>query len=242
MCKNYAFLLIISAAVLASCSEEKEKKEPAPVTTLQLNVTYGGAPVSGIPVTLYKTRQHWQTEQNPVQTAITSANGKAFFSYLTEAEYYVNAVSGNLSNWGGVILYSGLMENSGNQAAVQLNNHKGKLLSAAAGKLWHVVRYKENDVELIDDSTKRCITDNTWIFYKGGQIGDFTLNEGPTKCDSADAQLLTGNWVFPPDGQSLAITQNQQTQTWQLEYLSETTIRIFAYINGTKYAYTLQTI
>ena len=63
-----------------------------------------------------------------------------------------------------------------------------------------------------------CFKDNYFTFHASGIL---EMNEGPTKCDAADPQTVTGNWQLTQNETHIKI----DTDEWKLEELTATTIR-----------------
>lgn len=245
MTKTAYTLLALLPLLAAACSKDDESKKPAaPITTLQLTVTdNAGSPQAGVPVALYRTLADWEQEQNPVQAATTGNNGRALFSYLTDTAYYLSARKGNLSNWEGTTHLHGLQSGYANLAQLQLAASPSSLLSlAGGGKLWHLVIYKENNQNLSASPQAACLMDNRWRFNKGNRTGSFTLYEDSLVCLSGTPQIQNGTWQLLSNGQQLRLTAGQQAPvTYELEYLSETTLRLNRQAGGVTYAYVWQT-
>lgn len=75
--------------------------------------------------------------------------------------------------------------------------------------------------------SEACETDNLYTFETGGIA---KLDEGPTKCNASDAQTTTGTWSFNADETELTVTAEGVTQVWQVQDLTDSTLRV-KYIN-----------
>jgi len=72
-----------------------------------------------------------------------------------------------------------------------------------------------------------CQRDNRWVFRTNGS---YELNEGPTKCNAADPQIIqTGSWLFSDNETKLTIGSS----TFTVDQLTETTMVLtYTYSGG----------
>lgn len=85
-----------------------------------------------------------------------------------------------------------------------------ELLMAKSWKITAVTE-KEGDepAEDVYVDGPTCLQDNIYQFQTGGV---FVLDEGATRCNSADPQTRTGTWAQSNSGMTLTATINQTTQ------------------------------
>jgi hypothetical protein len=62
-----------------------------------------------------------------------------------------------------------------------------------------------------------CFTDNIWTFNSNGSAA---VDEGPTKCDPADSQVVTANWQMTNNETNLTLDGD----TYLIEQLDATTL------------------
>lgn len=78
-------------------------------------------------------------------------------------------------------------------------------------------------------STPACSKDDRLVFRANGS---FEINEGPTKCNSSNPQiLLTGTWSFAQNETELVATIGGQNQTLTIETLT-TTLLVIKYTDS----------
>lgn len=72
-----------------------------------------------------------------------------------------------------------------------------------------------------------CIKDNRWVFRSNGT---YEYNEGPTKCNAGDPQIIqTGSWAFTDNETKLTIGSS----TFTVDQLTETTMVLtYTYSGG----------
>jgi hypothetical protein len=58
-----------------------------------------------------------------------------------------------------------------------------------------------------------CVKDDITIFNANGTVN---FDEGASKCQPNDPQTLTGTWAFSADKTKVSITQNGETETWDI--------------------------
>lgn len=96
MRKNLYFLLASVLLLLQAC-EKTEYVESSPqleFTVVQDNIVL----VEGATVTLFDTRDDWETRTNEVQSLQTNSKGIALFEDLQEQKYYFFVEKGEMDN------------------------------------------------------------------------------------------------------------------------------------------------
>ncbi len=69
-----------------------------------------------------------------------------------------------------------------------------------------------------------CFRDN---FYRFQENGRFTLENGPTKCNDSDPQILNqGSWTFNADETALSLSGNSASFEWKIVELTEAALVI----------------
>ena len=95
--KRQFFFIILIGIVFIGVSFQSFLK-----TSLEITVRDRlGNTVEGVEVTLYKTHDDFQNEENPVtESQNTSKKGKVLFKELESIQYYISAVKGDDNNFG----------------------------------------------------------------------------------------------------------------------------------------------
>ena len=109
-------IALLAVAVLAAFSPKRQ------VFTTSLRVAVlddAGNVQEGATVTLYKTQQDLDKEQNPVgKPLVTDKRGIAIFRELDAQAYFVSAVKGDKDNTGGTVQTGALKANTLNKVNV----------------------------------------------------------------------------------------------------------------------------
>jgi hypothetical protein len=112
-------IALLAISVLAAFSP---KRQVFQVFTTSLRVTVlddAGNVQEGATVTLYKTQQDLDKEQNPVGKPLTTdKRGVAIFRELEAQAYFVNAAKGDKDNTGGTVQTGALKANTLNKVNV----------------------------------------------------------------------------------------------------------------------------
>lgn len=90
---------------------------------------------------------------------------------------------------------------------------------------WNATKFEAKNPEsgLFEDYTDlllgdACYKDNCYTF---GANGIYTENEGPTKCNPTDENILAdGTWNLSADESSISITEKGETRTGKIEILT----------------------
>ncbi len=97
--------------------------------------------------------------------------------------------------------------------------------SLLTGKTWKVTaaRYKVNSGAWTDaySTMTACQKDNVTSFTTANV---YTIDEGATKCNSADPQTLNGTWSFQNNESKIVMGYNSQSSTQNITTLNENTM------------------
>jgi hypothetical protein len=217
------YLCLLQFALLASLSG---CTTPPPYGDLKITVYDLQGASEGAQVTLYKSLEDFNTEQNPVgESVLTGSAGQVSFFGLSAGQYFVNVVNNNLNNWEGAPEITPFIttENGfNNSKIVVIDKNKSADLSSATGKKWKILKAQLNGAD-ITATIEACISDNQLVFYKGGKYAE---DEGTSKCINTDPQTRAGTWSFNEEGTILSLTTDTATQTWGLINLNVATFRV----------------
>jgi hypothetical protein len=67
-----------------------------------------------------------------------------------------------------------------------------------------------------------CIKDDLTIFKTDGKVN---FDEGPSKCQPNDPQTTTGTWTFNTTQTVLSVTQDGETESWDVSELKDKTFK-----------------
>lgn len=67
-----------------------------------------------------------------------------------------------------------------------------------------------------------CIKDDVTIFKTDGKVN---FDEGTSKCSPNDPQTTTGTWTFNPAQTVLSVTQDGETESWDVTELKGSTFK-----------------
>lgn len=67
-----------------------------------------------------------------------------------------------------------------------------------------------------------CIKDDLTIFKPNGTVN---FDEGPSKCEPNDPQTTTGTWTFNTTLTILSVTQDGETESWDVSELKGNTFK-----------------
>lgn len=96
---------------------------------------------------------------------------------------------------------------------VEVNSNGKRLVEIGE---WKLVTLKVGPSEIPLDP---CKTDNVFTF---GESNQFTMDEGPTKCDAGDEQMQTGEWLLASDDTTLTLTLDGTTKLTRIVELTDT--------------------
>ena len=83
-----------------------------------------------------------------------------------------------------------------------------------------------------------CVNDNLYYYNSDGTM---KLDEGATKCNTSDAQTMSGTWTFNTDQTVITQTIGSNTTSYKIVELSVTTMKA-TYVEtvlGTTYTFTI---
>ncbi|WP_448519986.1 hypothetical protein [Rhodoflexus sp.] len=199
--------------------------EGQPNAVLELYVLNGfGDGVPDAEVALYRTREDWLNEKNPVKPPRkTAENGIVRFVGLEAGEYYFNAVSDSLNNWEGKFRTNVRSIGSfyvNTEFTVISKNNSG-LLAGPGGKRWRITEVTLNG-QPFPSGIPSCVRDNVNIFFKANK---FVRDEGPTRCNPTDPQMLEGVWRFNSTGTDLIFDYGNEIEIWKIIDITDTLLR-----------------
>ena len=100
---------------------------------------------------------------------------------------------------------------------------------------WTLSDYIHDGADIFPTAFSPCWIDNIITFASNNQL---TSDEGPTKCDPADPQTLTGSYTFDANSKLLVVTYNGSTDTDYVRLLNSTTLKIEQQSNADLITYT----
>jgi hypothetical protein len=68
-----------------------------------------------------------------------------------------------------------------------------------------------------------CVKDDITIFQNNGVV---KFDEGGEKCSENSPQTVTGSWTLNPAETIISITQNGETESWEILELTENTVKV----------------
>ncbi len=114
MKKTLFFAAAIALLVATAFTESKPL-----ATSLKITIRNDlGNIESGVQVTLYKSKEDFQKEQNIVMQEHTNHKGVVHFKGLNAKTYYVSAVKGDMNNYGAGVQTNPLDENKINKVTI----------------------------------------------------------------------------------------------------------------------------
>ncbi len=115
----FPMLLFVLAAITAFTSVEEQIFN----TSLQLTIRNNlGNTEEGVKVALYSNDDDYTNEKNPVvEPQKTDAKGRVKFKGLEEKAYYVNAVKGDMNNYGGGVQTDTLQSKRMNKVTIVID-------------------------------------------------------------------------------------------------------------------------
>ncbi len=83
-----------------------------------------------------------------------------------------------------------------------------------------------------------CIKDDLTVFKTNGTVN---FDEGVSKCDPNAPQTTSGTWAFSTDEKVLSVTQDGDTESWNIEELKDNTFKAHYEIteDGLTYTFTV---
>lgn len=113
---------IMSCQTVPSAGVPKADDTPFQLFKTSLEVTVRdnlGNVVEGAEVMLFKNKEDYQKESNPIQgIKYTDAKGRVKYSELDTQEYYINVAKGDLNNYGAGIKTDQLAEKRNNKVTI----------------------------------------------------------------------------------------------------------------------------
>jgi Lipocalin-like domain len=67
-----------------------------------------------------------------------------------------------------------------------------------------------------------CVKDDITVFKTGGTVN---FDEGASKCEASDPQTTSGTWAFNTDETIISVTQDGETESWNIEDLKNSTFK-----------------
>ncbi|GHN01092.1 hypothetical protein WSM22_25810 [Cytophagales bacterium WSM2-2] len=112
------------------------------------------------------------------------------------------------------------------------NNPPPSINIALISKTWKLTGFTVGGTDMYS-SISDCLTDNLFIYSADGK---YKVDEGPTKCNSTDPQIVeTATWAFIPSTNVVMITHTDGTvDGYPLTLLTATTMKVtfVAIFNG----------
>ncbi len=81
-----------------------------------------------------------------------------------------------------------------------------------------------------------CAKDDLTIFRKNGTVA---FDEGSSKCSANDPQTRSGLWTFNPDQSVISITEDGETDSWNILEFSNDRIKVEFTVEDEGITYTL---
>ena len=210
------FLRYISSVclLLLSCLLACEQGQSTAVLEIYVLDPLGNR-VAGATVNIYRFREDWEKEQNPIKPAeISDAKGLIRFVNLESGNYFIDITKEEFNNWAGKV--ETIVQSQGaffvNTEFIIINNNKTSDLANAQGKVWltsGIVQagtftpINRVPIEFI------CRFNNVITFFKSGR---YELRKGDgTSCKVSDAPLVgTGTWKFNETGTIISLKMSGQ--------------------------------
>jgi len=194
---------------------------------LRVRVTSGDIPIQDAEVTLYRTEEDYNLEQNPHRaTILTNDQGSVSFFGLEDTLYYLNVSKDNLNNWESERVKRSIIitENGFNNAqSYSISITKSSLLASATGKSWQIqsVSLAGSDITA---SYPTCKKDNIFTFFKGGVYQE--SNED-VLCESSDPTISEGVWQLEELNTKVSIAlEGGENYQWNIISLTENSLRV----------------
>lgn len=207
-----------------SCRDDEPMVTP---TILEITIVDEDVlPVEGADVTLYSSLDNWLSESNPVRGLTSDTAGIVIFTDLDTGEYFIDIQKELLNNWESGAKKT-VFANLVNSTRITVSETKSGLLSSAQGKKWNLKGYIRNDVDVYD-FLEDCAKDSERTFFKGPTLGSAVISPGELICDS-EGNAEEGIWQFSPDQNNIDITLPFDDFRWNIELLTEDSLR-YSYI------------
>jgi hypothetical protein len=174
-----------------------------------------GNRVEGATVNIYRFREDWEKEQNPIKPPeVSGATGLIRFVNLDEGVYYIDITKSELNNWTGKIETK--VQSVGaffvNTDFIIINNNKASDIANATGKTWLTTGILQAGTLTPIDRVPRefvCRFNNVIVFYKSGRY-ELRKGDGIT-CRTSDAPLVgAGTWRFNEAGTIITLKMEGQ--------------------------------
>ncbi len=161
-----------------------------------------GNVLSGISVTIYLTRDDWEEGINSVDFGTTNTNGMITFRSLEPQSYFIEALSGDLSNWDGTVETSVLVANNINELKLTITSSATNFLVGKKEKSYHITDLKISNVSIFSE-LDACERDNVIFFQRDDRLGleDF----GENACEQNEERQVAFTWDFSTDGSRLLL-------------------------------------
>lgn len=84
-----------------------------------------------------------------------------------------------------------------------------------------------------------CVKDNLTVFKSNGTVN---YDEGASKCDPNEPQTTSGTWAFNLDKTVISMTQDGETESWNISQINENIIKAEYQIteDGITYTFSIQ--
>ena len=98
----------------------------------------------------------------------------------------------------------------------------GAIYNPIVGK-WKMTAYIHNGVEVYGTGVPTCITDNIIAFSNTNIV---TSDEGLSKCNASDPQILSGTYTSNSNQTQIDLTVNGSTESYSIITLNLTTLQL----------------
>ncbi len=201
--------------------------QPQPYGDLRVRVTASDTPLSNAEVTIYKSNEDFNTEQNPYRgPELTDEQGAVSFFGLEDTVYYINVAKEALNNWESSQIRRSIIitENGFNNAqSYDIRITGSSLLAAPQGKTWQLEAVVLNGTDITAEYPE-CEKDNVLTFFKGGA---HLKDEGQLTCQAGTPQSTAGTWQFENLSSRLIIAlENGEVVNWDIFSLTSSALQV----------------
>ena len=102
---------------------------------------------------------------------------------------------------------------------------------------WKMTGYIHNGIDVYGTAVPSCIIDNIITFSNTNSV---TVDEGLTRCNPTDPQILTGTYSININQTQIALTHNGSTETDSILTLNSTTLKLKQLSNNDVITHTKQ--
>ena len=88
---------------------------------------------------------------------------------------------------------------------------------------WKMTAYIHDSIDVYGTAVSPCITDNILTFTDDQKL---TNDEGPTKCDPADPQTVSGTYSLNSEKTQLTVTHDGISDVYGIKTLNSTTLEV----------------